>query len=51
LEILEAFDKMKFKYDTNLQERIKCINFSISEEGILTASCEAFSSGYETNVK
>jgi hypothetical protein len=51
LEILEAFDKMKFKYDTNLQERIKCINFSISEEWILSASCEAFSSGYETNVK
>jgi hypothetical protein len=51
LDILEAFDKMKFYYDTNLKERIKCSNFSISEEWILSASCEALSWGYETNVK
>jgi Txe/YoeB family toxin of Txe-Axe toxin-antitoxin module len=32
LEILEAFDKLKYNYDNNLQERIKCEDFSISSE-------------------
>jgi hypothetical protein len=32
LVILEAFDKMKYNYDTNLQERIQCSGFAISNE-------------------
>lgn len=51
LVILEAFDKMKYNYDTNLQERIQCSWFSISNEWILSASCEAFSGWYETDIK
>lgn len=51
LVILDAFDKLKYNYDTNLQERIQCENFSISNEWILTASCEAFSGWYETDIK
>jgi hypothetical protein len=42
---------LKYNYDNNLQERIKCEDFSISSEWILTASCEAFSGWYETNIK
>lgn len=51
LEIMEAFDKLKYNYDSKIQERIKCEKFVIDNEGILTASCEAFSSGYEVNIK
>lgn len=51
LEILNAFDKLKFNYDSSLQERIQCSDFSIDNEGILTASCEAFSWGFEDNIK
>ena len=42
---------MKYNYDTNLQERIQCKNFSISEDWLLSASCEAFSGGYEIDIK
>lgn len=51
LDILEAFDKLKYNYDSNLQERIKCENFSITSEWILNASCTAYSGWYETNIK
>lgn len=51
LEILEAFDKLKYNYDNNLLERIQCSGFSISNDWILNASCEAFSGWYETNIK
>jgi hypothetical protein len=51
LEILDAFDKMKYNYDSSLQERIQCNNFNIDSEWLLTASCEAFSWGFEDNIK
>lgn len=51
LEILEAFDKLKYNYDNNLLERIQCKDFSITNDWILSASCEAFSGWYETNIK
>jgi hypothetical protein len=51
LEILNAFDKLKYNYDSSLQERIQCWEFSIDNEWILTTSCEAFSGWFEDNIR
>lgn len=51
LEILDAFDTLKYNYDSSLQERIICKWFSITNEGLLTASCEAYSGWFEDNIK
>lgn len=51
LEILNAFDKLKYNYDSSLQERIQCWEISIDNEWILTTSCEAFSGWFEDNIR
>ena len=51
LDILDAFDRLKFNYDSSLQERIKCSQISLSNDWILTASCEAYSGWFEDNIK
>lgn len=51
LVILDAFDKLKYNYDSSLQERITCEDFVINNEAVLTASCNAFSGGFEDNIK
>jgi hypothetical protein len=51
LQILNAFDSLRYNYDSSNMQRIQCNNFTITEDLILETSCVAFSNNFENDIR
>lgn len=51
LNILNKFDSLRYNYDPLNMQRIQCSGFNITDDLMLTTSCEAFSSNFEKDIK